>query len=75
MIRSTFDHLMLAQRHPIEVQRMRSFLIRLWCGPPQVMEFDIEHEADGSCCRLEPWSQTMETVLAEVTSDDEPRSR
>jgi hypothetical protein len=55
-----FDHLKLARRDPVEVKRLRTFLME---GRVGVMrEIGTAHEADGSCCRLEPWELTFSRI-------------
>lgn len=57
-----FDHQLLAQRHPIEVQRFRAFLART-SRERVVLQVHVEHEDDGSCCRREPWAVTLLALL------------
>lgn len=64
---STFDHRLLAQRHPVEVGRLRAFIARMR-GEPLVLAIHVEHEADDSCCRMEPWPSTLAALIALVPS-------
>jgi hypothetical protein len=70
--RSSFDHRLLAQRHPVEVARFRVYLARLVTpGQATAVEMMVEHEADGTCCLMEPWPVTLAVVLAEVPLSEE----
>lgn len=64
--RPSFRHRLLAQRHPVELQRFRCFILRLAAGGA-VGVFDLDVEHDDECCQIEPWATTM--VLA-LTGDD-----
>lgn len=59
--RTSFDHLDLVDREPITCERLRS-TVRL--GRGTVLDLDVMHEADDSCCRREPWLVTLAAVLA-----------
>jgi hypothetical protein len=55
-----YDHLLLARRHPLEEARFVAFVQRELAGTRQGLGvLSIEHEADGSCCRVEPWPATF----------------
>ncbi len=56
-----FDHLKLATRERLEVKRYCKALRKL--RPGTLNLFDIYHEADGSCCKIEPVEQTMALLL------------
>jgi hypothetical protein len=58
-----FDHLLLVARHRIEVQRLRSFVRRVAGERGALLDLDVEHEADGSCCAREPWPVTLLALL------------
>jgi hypothetical protein len=55
-----FDHLRLVNRQPHEMKRYRRFLLGL--QPGDVAQPVIEHEANGSCCRKEPWPATVAAI-------------
>lgn len=60
----TFDHMKLVRRDPIEVGRYRRWLARKAAPGAAFKESMTEHEADGRCCRREPWSATMRYLAA-----------
>jgi hypothetical protein len=64
------DHLLLAQRHPAEVARL-IVLLRGAANEPTagLRHLHVEHERDGTCCALEPWSSTMRAMLTESMSE------
>jgi hypothetical protein len=67
-----FDHLLLVQRHSIEVQRFRAFLARS-TRERAVLNINVEHEDDGNCCRREPWAVTLLALLcATVPAGGQP---
>lgn len=51
-----FDHLKLTRRDRREVRRFRAWLASAETG--NAIETMTLHEADGSCCRAEPWNDT-----------------
>ena len=59
-----FDHLKLVLRDNREMQRFRSVLMGAGIGV--VQEFSIEHESDNSCCRKEPWNDTLAYITKAV---------
>lgn len=63
---TTFDHLKLTRRNAREVERFRRFV----CGAPRgkLTHLGVMHEADGSCCRKEPWPRTIETLVRLVNA-------
>lgn len=62
-----FDHLKLVQRHPVELARLRQFLLTRGIGDAD--HTTIEHEADDSCCACcarEAWNDTLAVIFAAV---------
>ncbi len=60
-----FDHLLLVQRHPLEVARFVALVKREMAAGGGLQRLHIEHEADNSCCRREPWAATLLFLLAD----------
>jgi hypothetical protein len=60
---TTFDHLKLVRRDLREVTRYRRYLSGM-AGAGCLAECMVEHEADDSCCRREPWNVTLDALLA-----------
>ena len=56
------DHLLLVQRHEVEVARLHALLRRSL--DEAVSHLYVEHEHDHSCCKLEPWPVTMMAMIA-----------
>jgi hypothetical protein len=62
-----FEHLKLARRKLCEVKRYHDFLLTLTRG--DFSEVAIVCEADGRCCRLEPWAVTAAILLKAARPD------
>ncbi len=60
----TFDHLKLVKRDPVELARFREFLLGGQIGIWD--EVKISHERNESCCRREPWNETLVTIYEAV---------
>ncbi len=57
----TFDHLKLVRRDPDELARFRRWVLS---GQPGDLEHvAVLHDADGNCCRREPWNKTAATII------------
>ena len=54
-----YDHAKLIQGDPEEMKRFRNWLIT-------PVESRIMHDADGSCCRRESWSKTLQRIHVAV---------
>jgi hypothetical protein len=56
------DHLRVLRndvyRHRV-VRRLRGLLVGAW-------DVDVMHEADGSCCRRQPWPRTLRSLTDEL---------
>jgi hypothetical protein len=65
----TLDHLKLGRRDVREVSKFRTWLLSAQAGT--VEHAVVEHEEDGSCCRIEPWSVTA-VKLAEAIQSPTP---
>jgi hypothetical protein len=63
----SFDQLKLTRRDPRELKRWRSHLLGLQRS--ELHEAAIVHENDGSCCRLEPWPATLQTLTSAVMGE------
>jgi hypothetical protein len=55
------DHLLLVRRQPSEVRRFQIFI--LGTTPGRVDEMRVMHEHDNSCCRKEPWGDTVRVLI------------
>lgn len=53
-----FDHLELIRRDPMTVARLRATLER-----GGLLDVELLHESDDSCCRKEPWPATLAACL------------
>jgi hypothetical protein len=60
----TLDHARLVARQPRELKRLRRFLLEATAG--SLTELAVEHKADDSCCRREPWNATLAAVVLSV---------
>jgi hypothetical protein len=56
-----FDHLKLIRGDLAEMKRYRTMLLSQQTGG--MMEAGIMHEADDSCCRREPWNDTLARIV------------
>lgn len=71
-LRPTFDHWLLAQRHPIECDRFSAFLERFLVLRElgeQPQKCIVDHGDDHACCALEPWPITWDAALAHLLGD------
>ena len=57
------DHRRLILRLRSEVARFRRYFAGEALDRGQLHEVSILHEADDSCCKREPWSETLLTLL------------
>lgn len=63
--RRAFDHLLLVQRHPVEVGRFCAAIAKsMGEARGAVLDLQVVHEQDDGCCRREPWPVTMMLLLA-----------
>lgn len=53
-----FDHLDLVRRDPLTIARLKATLER-----GGLLDVQLLHEADDSCCRREPWPATLAACL------------
>jgi hypothetical protein len=56
-----FDHLKLVRRNDHELRRFRAYVSNLQGGHAEAMA--VEHEHDDSCCREEPWPETLRRIM------------
>jgi hypothetical protein len=64
-----FDHMKLARRNRSELKRIQGHILAMATVPSPLGEFGVDHEADGSCCRLEPWPVTLDYVQRSLLPD------
>jgi hypothetical protein len=60
----TLDHLKLIDADVRELKRFRNCVLGAMVG--QLTECGVLHEADDSCCRREPWADTMYRLLTAI---------
>lgn len=59
-----FDHLRLIERDPMQIAHLRAVLER-----GGLQDVVMEHEADDSCCRREPWPATLAACLCRSSTE------
>lgn len=57
------DHKLLAERYPLEVERVCAFLRRVVKKHSDIYDLHIDHEHDWSCCKTENWIDTMMRLM------------
>jgi hypothetical protein len=60
----TLDHLKLVRRDVREVKKLRTLLLSM--APGTVWNAIVLHEANGSCCKKEPWRITASRLIAAI---------
>lgn len=65
----TFDHPKLVRRQPREMKKFRRWLLGIQSG--DIGEVLVLHDANGDCCRQEPWL----TTVAEIAAALKPTTR
>jgi len=63
-----FDHPLLVDRYPLEWERLKSTVRRMY-ETMQFHEIDVDHKIDDSCCAKESWDDTRYLVIKEMMAE------